>query len=303
MLGAIRHQETDIVPYQVDFTGAALARLAEYVGDPEYAWRVGNHLTGSGYGYFNEVRPNYWQDEYGVVWNRTVDKDIGVVDGKVLPEPELGDFRTPEIDEKALRSNIERMFGHGSDCATLFAISFSMFERAWTLRGMEDLLIDMVTAPEFVEELLDTICEYNLKLIDIALDYPFDIIHFGDDWGQQKGLIMGPDHWRKFVKPRVARMYERARSKGRFVSQHSCGDIHELFPDLIDIGLNVYQTFQPEIYDVTAVKREFGGDLTFWGGISQQADNRFRLLCTLHFPLRTHPAYPFNPVITTPCTK
>ncbi len=52
--------------------------------------------------------------------------------------------------------------------------------------------------------------------------------------------------------------------------QHSCGDIHELMPDLIEIGLDVYQTFQPEIYDVKAVKREFGNDLTFWGGISTQ---------------------------------
>ena len=57
---------------------------------------------------------------------------------------------------------------------------------------------------------------------------------------------------------------------GRFIIQHSCGDIHEIFPDLIDIGLDCYQTFQPEIYDIAAVKREFGQDLAFWGGISTQ---------------------------------
>ena len=65
-------------------------------------------------------------------------------------------------------------------------------------------------------------------------------------------------------------MYERAKRGGKFVSQHCCGDIIELFGDLIDIGLDVYQTFQPEIYDVPKVKREFGRDLTFWGGISTQ---------------------------------
>jgi uroporphyrinogen decarboxylase len=54
------------------------------------------------------------------------------------------------------------------------------------------------------------------------------------------------------------------------IVQHSCGDVHELFPDLIEIGLDCYQTFQPEIYDVEKVKQEFGADLSFWGGISTQ---------------------------------
>ena len=68
----------------------------------------------------------------------------------------------------------------------------------------------------------------------------------------------------------MARMFEKVKRSGRFVSLHSCGDIHELFPELIDIGLDVYQTFQPEIYDIHTVKRDFGKHLTFWGGISTQ---------------------------------
>ena len=108
-------------------------------------------------------------------------------------------------------------------------------------------------------------------MIDIALEYDINCIHFGDDWGQQKGLIMGAPHWRKFIKPKMKRMYERVKRAGKFVSQHSCGDIHEIFADLIDIGLDVYQTFQPEIYDIEYVKKTFGDRLTFWGGISTQA--------------------------------
>jgi uroporphyrinogen decarboxylase len=68
----------------------------------------------------------------------------------------------------------------------------------------------------------------------------------------------------------MAKMYERIKSKGLIVAQHSCGDIHEIFPDLIEIGLDVYQTFQPEIYDIKKVKKEYGRDLSFWGGISTQ---------------------------------
>lgn len=63
-------------------------------------------------------------------------------------------------------------------------------------------------------------------------------------------------------------MYARVKSKGKIISQHSCGDISEIFPDLIEIGLDIYQTFQPEIYDLKKTKKEYGSYLTFWGGIS-----------------------------------
>jgi len=145
-----------------------------------------------------------------------------------------------------------------------------MYERAWTLRGIENLLVDMIEEPQFVHDLLDAITEYNLKVIDIGLEYDIDGFHFGDDWGQQRGLIMGPVHWRTFIKPRMARMYARVKSKGLIVSQHSCGDIEEIFPDLIEIGLDIYQTVQPEIYNLKEIKRKYGNDLTFWGGISTQ---------------------------------
>lgn len=65
-------------------------------------------------------------------------------------------------------------------------------------------------------------------------------------------------------------MYAAAKSEGKFVTQHSCGDIEELFPDLIEIGLDAYNTFQPEIYDVEKVKSVYGDKLAFWGGISTQ---------------------------------
>jgi len=65
-------------------------------------------------------------------------------------------------------------------------------------------------------------------------------------------------------------MYGRVKSEGLYVSQHSCGDVGKAFEDLIEIGLDCYQTFQPEIYDIVKVKAEFGGRLAFWGGISTQ---------------------------------
>jgi uroporphyrinogen decarboxylase len=154
--------------------------------------------------------------------------------------------------------------------AIRFSIGFSLFERAWTLRGMENLLMDFIERPAFAHDLLDAICEHNLKLIDWGLRLNPDIVHFGDDWGQQHGLIMGPRIWREFIKPRLARMYGRVRQAGKLVSIHSCGDVDELFDDLIEIGLSLFNPFQPEVMDVYALRKKYQGKLAFHGGMSIQ---------------------------------
>ena len=270
VIAAIRHQEPDFTPHNVEFTAQAAARMAAF--DPEYQHKLNNHIDSVYYdGFLTEIAPDFWRDDFGVTWNRTgADKDIGVIEGVCIPEPDLSLYTFPELDEARLRAEYRAMMSRDDGRFKFGMIGFSMYERAWTLRGMENLLMDMLTEPEFVERLLDGITDYNLKVINLALEYDIDGFHFGDDWGQQKGLIMGPAHWRRFIKPRVARMYAAVKDAGKVVSQHSCGDIEEIFPDLIDIGLDVYQTFQPEIYDMGKVKREFGRDLTFWGGISTQ---------------------------------
>ena len=147
---------------------------------------------------------------------------------------------------------------------------FVMFERVWSLMGMENALIAMAYNPKKLEELFESIGNFYLALLDIVLEYDIDGVYFGDDWGQQRGLIMGPLHWRRYIKPQMAKLYSHVKSKGKFVIQHSCGDCHEIFPDLIEIGLDCYQTFQPEIYDLRKMKSLYGKDLSFWGGISVQ---------------------------------
>ena len=73
------------------------------------------------------------------------------------------------------------------------------------------------------------------------------------------------------LKPLYARLYERARRAGKFVVNHSCGNFSEILPDLIEIGLDVIQSVQPEAMDVYALKREYGSGITFWGGLGSQS--------------------------------
>jgi uroporphyrinogen decarboxylase len=151
-----------------------------------------------------------------------------------------------------------------------FGIGFSLFERAWTLRGMENLFMDMIEAPSFVDELLDAICDYNVALAEQAVAFDIDAIHFGDDWGSQNGLMMGRELWERFLMPRLARQYAVGKKAGKFVTIHSCGKVQEVFPQLIEIGLDCFNPFQPEVMDPCEMKRLYGDRLSFWGGISTQ---------------------------------
>ena len=193
-----------------------------------------------------------------------------MVDHPLIEDLEDYDYEFPEPDIERLRRDIEGLLATRKDRFTFFGFGFCMFERSWSLMGMENTLISMIMCPDELEELYDKICDYMLRLVDVALEYDIDAIYFGDDWGQQKGMIMGPDHWRRFIKPRMARLYKRVKDAGKFVIQHSCGDIHEIFPDLIEIGLDCYQTFQPEVYDIYKMKELYGDRLSFWGGVSTQ---------------------------------
>jgi uroporphyrinogen decarboxylase len=270
---ALSHQQTDIIPYKIGFTAQAWENLVAYGAKG----RIDAMTDFTAECYYEgdpkplPERPGYFLDDFGCVWNRNgADKDIGVIDEPSIPEPDLSFWREPVFPEERLRARFATCLENAGDRFTICDFGFTLFERFWAYTGFENSLFYMAAEPEFTHALLDRICEHNLKIIDLMLEYPYDGIFFGDDWGQQKGLIMGAPMWREFIKPRQAKMYKRVKDTGRFVFQHSCGDIEEIMPDLIEMGLDCYQTFQPEIYDIAAVKAKYGGRLSFWGAISTQ---------------------------------
>ena len=268
----LRHRDADIVPYHLSFTIPAARKMADHLGE-NFLDEIGNHcamIEAQPPDTWEEIRPDVWRDEFGVVWNRTIDKDIGTVEGTVLPEPTLKGYMFPDPDRPGRFDPYPAFIEASRDRFAFGGIGFSLFERAWTMRGMGNLLEDMLLHPSFVEELLDAILQYNLTIIDRILQFDVDGVRFGDDWGHQRGVMMGPRLWRTFIKPRIARMYGKVKDAGKVVMIHSCGAVEELLPDLIEIGLDIFNPFQPEVMDVYAVKRKYGEDLTFFGGVSTQ---------------------------------
>ena len=275
VLSAVQHREPDKVPYFIQMTGQQQEKLAVYYKDPNFMDKLGNHLglRWISPGGYEEVSLGRWRDGYGLIWDKTgIEKDIGELVNTVLPEPTLHGYTFPEVDDEGLRQDLDAFITSAPpDTCRLVSLGFAYYDRAWTMRGLENLMMDFLANPGFVDALLERILEINLQLIDLSMPLEgIDGFHLADDWGHQRGLTMGPHLWRRFIKPGVQEMFDRVKKYGKIVSLHSCGDITAILPDLIGMGLDIYQTVQPDIYDLPAIKRQYGQDLTFWGAISTQ---------------------------------
>jgi uroporphyrinogen decarboxylase len=270
VLETLAKRECRYTPWQLDLTDEVRDRLAFYFKDPNFEDSIGNSLALERNEIITDLGGKRFRDMYGVVWSREQKGDFGIVADYLLTGADFGDYRFPEPDKADIAAKCARLAARRGERFTMYTIGFSLFERAWTLRSMENILADFILERDFVDELLDRIVDYNLKVVDLVARHPVDCVFFGDDWGQQHGLIMGPAHWRRFIKPRIERMYSHVKSRGMLVAQHSCGDVSEIFADLVDAGLDIYNTFQPEVYDVAEMKRRYGSRVTFYGGISTQ---------------------------------
>ncbi len=276
VINSLSHQSSDSIPYHVEFTMEEHKKMVSFLKDEQYLLKINNHLHRTYWNNINEEsidKPGNFKDFFGVTWNRSgVDKDIGIIDDPLFKEANITMVDFPVLNSSIAYNHISDSLIGKKENFVIGDIGFSLFERAWSMRGFENLLMDMALNPEFVHQLLDKICEFNISVIELYGKFTnIDGFYFGDDWGQQHGLIMGPAMWREFILPRLKKMYATCQKHGFYIMQHSCGDIEEIFPDLLDAGLNCYNTFQPEIYDIKKIKKQFGGQLSFWGAISTQA--------------------------------
>ena len=184
---------------------------------------------------------------------------------------DLEGFAWPDPQEPHLLDDAQRLLREnaGQDFAAP-NFGLCLFERAWSLRGFDALLIDLIDRPAWVHELLDRITEIQLALAQRFVAMGVDGGYFGDDYGAQRGMLFSPQLWRQMFKPRLARLFAVFRDAGLPVILHSDGDIWAILPDLVEIGLTCLNPVQPEVLEHSRLYREFGRDLSFYGGVSTQ---------------------------------
>lgn len=162
---------------------------------------------------------------------------------------------------------------HERGLATVAPLASSLFEIAWQLRGIEDFMSDMLLDPEKCECLLDKLLDIRIKQIGYYAKAGADVIMLGDDVADQRGMMMSLPLWRSILKPRLARMVDKAKSANKdcVVFYHSDGNMWDIIPDLIDIGVDIINPVQPECMSPENVKRVFGDKICMWGTIGVQS--------------------------------
>jgi uroporphyrinogen decarboxylase len=146
---------------------------------------------------------------------------------------------------------------------------------AMYLRGVEQILLDLVEEPEIAEHILRRVADFYLEYARRTLEAAgggIDIFMTGDDFGMQTGLLISPEMWRRFLRPGFKAFVDLGQRYGCKVAHHSCGSIKPIIPDLIDCGLDILNPIQPEAHDMAGadLKRLFGDRLSFHGSISIQ---------------------------------
>lgn len=171
-----------------------------------------------------------------------------------------------KLREKAL------FLRENTDKALMIVCGCNLFEWGTFLRRIDNFLMDIYSEPEEVERLLDELMERHLSSLEKvcnAVGDVVDILRFGDDLGMDTGPFMAPEIYREIFKPRHKRLCEYVHSHSQMKTfLHSCGSIRLLLPDLIEAGYDIINPVQTSSrgMDPAELKREFGRDITFWGG-------------------------------------
>jgi uroporphyrinogen decarboxylase len=195
-----------------------------------------------------------------------------------FPWPDPADpARWEGLDEKA------RILYESTDHAFVIGCVFGggVFEFPQYLRGMEHFLMDLLAHPEFADELMDRITDVMLEGYSQLLDKvgPYiQVVSVCDDLATQEGPMISPKLYRERIKPRQKRIIDTLKKKSSaHILYHGCGATWEFLPDLIDIGVDIFNPVQVRakgMEDTAKLKKEFGRDLSFWGGI---CDNQWVL--------------------------
>lgn len=274
LLRALRYEPVDRLPTQINYTTGMGEKLAAHYGVPvkglpQY---LGNHLVRVDLNHQGQISADgkaifdWWgagHDTGEEGYYIRVNPLAGTKNLDAYPWP---DPAAPGLFDKVRETIAEQ----GAEYFIVPNLGFALFERAWSLRGFEQLFVDIAEDPGFVEDLLDRITAIQLALINQFLALGVDGGYFGDDYGAQKSLLFSPASWRRLIKPRLARLFAAFRDRGLPVIMHSDGQIQKILPDLLEIGLTTLNPVQPEVLDHAWLRENLGGKLSFYGGISTQ---------------------------------
>ena len=190
------------------------ARFKELFGDLSEKYNYEEYTPTS-------YRIGKYKDSWGCEWENIEEGINGYVTGHPLPSLE-------NISEYKIPDNRDGDLPHGF-----------MYLRILDLMGFENAMMEFATESEELQVLIDKIVEYNCYQVEAIVDGVGELMVFGDDLGMQKGLAIGPEKWRKYMKPAFSKIYSIVKKRGKLIYMHTDGCIYEIMTDLADAGVDM----------------------------------------------------------------
>ena len=191
-----------------------------------------------------------------------------------FPFPEVGGTRVVESLARQVSDLHARGLAAGGNTPHLGG---ELFEAAWRLRGLERFLVDLLERKEMAHYLLDRLAALARRNATTLAHGGVDVLSLDDDVGMPGTMLIGPDTWREFLRPRLAGIVEAARAAKPDIRviYHSDGHIEPILDDLIDIGISAINPVQPEHMDAARIRRRYGRRLALWGTVGRQTTFSF----------------------------
>jgi len=272
VLNTLSGKESDICPYYIWIDKAMVKPIADYYGDVNFQQTIiQEHTVMAEVGALQKpLGGDLYEDEFGVTH---LEGSIPHVEKPALLEPSLKGYDFPDLSTPDHFDHLEKWLAAHEDRFKIVQMKQFLSERLWSLRGFEQSFMDFYLNRVFIEDVLENLMENCLRVVDALVTRfgdKIDAIGMTEDTGSEHALLMDPNMWREFIKPKLKKIFGRVKAKGKFAYFHSCGHIEPIVPDLIEIGIDILQPIQPESNDIFTLKSAYGRDICLAGGISTQ---------------------------------
>jgi uroporphyrinogen decarboxylase len=293
---ALNHELPDRCPMQVSFTPEFADRLntdmqikGRGIHNPhgggntyELERALGEDMLLTSVGWAN----SYYQDdkayvdEWGIGWDlQPYETPFGIghyteiVKHPLADDAAVTNYKPPDPTRPELYADARQMIADFKDEYWIVGVTATtIFETAWALRGYEQMMLDMSLNPDLANAILEIPYRYHLTAAKKLVELGVDMIWAGDDIGAQKRMLISPQMWRQYLKPRMAYFINEIKTINPElkVAYHTDGKVDPIIPELIEIGLDVLNPVQPASMDPALLKEKYGDRLCFWGTIDEQ---------------------------------
>ncbi len=212
--------------------------------------------------------PSGWDkpgfSEWGFEWER-LDDTMGQPKAPVLTDwADFPSFLAPNAKAEGRFDHLPAFIESNKDKYIIGGLGITGFNIVTFIRGFEESLIDIYEERDNFLTLTDMVMDFESEIIKGYCAYDdVDCISFGDDWGTQQALMINPALWRELYKERYRKQFDLVHSYGKHVFFHSCGQVWDILEDLIEIGADILNLNQPDIFGVQRLGKQFAGRVCF----------------------------------------